>query len=129
MKSLILVSSLLLLATPAFAADSDEAIDPSVVSSLEYLGHLLAPARIARGMTPKEVLTQLGSPNAKLAPSVWAYWDFKAKDAPRGDKFDAALVVFADNHVALVKLCDSKTVRAFLAQQEAKAAKNAVVAK
>jgi hypothetical protein len=128
MKKLILAATLLL-ATARLAPASDEATDPVATADLELLARLLAPACVARGMTPKEVQANLGTPSAELAANVWAYWDFKAKDAPRGDRFDAALVIFANNHVERVKLCDGKAVRTFLAQQDARRAKNAVAAK
>lgn len=124
---LLLRSLLFATATLAFADDTKPA--PSTTTDFDLLERLLAPARITRGMAPQKVHEALGSPNAQLAPNVWAYWDFKAKDTPFGDQFDAALVIFADNRVKTIKLCDSKTVRAFIAQREAKATNTAIAAK
>ncbi|MBI5769333.1 MAG: hypothetical protein HZA93_16185 [Verrucomicrobia bacterium] len=132
MKNILLTA--LTLATTSLALAADTASSPSdftdrELADLEFLARQLAPARLARGMTPQEVHTILGAPHAQLAPNIWAYWNFKAKDAPRADQFDAALVIFADNRVKTIKLCDGKTVRAFVAQQEAKSAKGAVAKK
>ncbi|MBM3855426.1 MAG: hypothetical protein FJ399_20110 [Verrucomicrobia bacterium] len=118
MKKLHLIALLLVAtATPACATDEAAALLPS--PELAYLAHLLAPARIARGMSPAEVQASIGAPNATLAPNVWVYWNFKAKDTPGGDRCDTALVVFAHNRVDRVKLCEGAPVRAFIARQEA----------
>ena len=128
MKKLLLLSSLALLAaTSAIASDDTPA--PTTSTEFDLLEKLLAPLHIARGMTPKDVQARLGAPGAKLAANIWVYWDFKAKNAPRGDKSDTLLVIFSENRVQRIRLCDSQPVRTFLAQQELKATKNAVAAK
>jgi hypothetical protein len=126
MNKNIVLTALAFAATALALADEQY---PGPSADVEYLAKLLAPPAIGRGMTPGEVHAQFGAPNTQLAPNIWVYWNFKAKDAPRGDQFDAALVIFADNRVQRVRLCDSKPVRAFIAQQEARAAKNAVASK
>ena len=123
MKNLLLAS--LLLASPTFVRADDDPSNSANTVALEYIARLMAPARVARGMSPQEVQTNLGAPRAQLAPNIWVYWDFKAKDVPHGDKFDAALVIFAHNRVERVKLCDGEAVRTFLAQQEARTVKAA----
>ena len=131
-KQLLLLASSLLLAAATVASAFDENPAPSTTTDLDLLERLFAPANVARGMTPQDVRASLGAPNTTLAPHIWVYWNFKAKDTPRAENADTLLVIFAENRVQRIRLCDSKPVRTFLAQQEvkaAKAAKTAVAAK
>ena len=107
----------------SLALADDQKPAPSTTTEFDLLERLLAPVGIARGMTPQDVFAKLGRPGAQLAANIWAYWDFKAKNAPRADQCETLLVIFAENRVQRVRLTDSKPVRTFLAQQETKAAK------
>lgn len=127
MKSILLALLTLAAVSLAFASESDRSLNSST-SEYDMLERMFAPIRLSRGMTPQAVRDTLGQPDATLAPNVWVYWDFKPKDAPRAGKTDTLLLIFAENRVQRLRLVDSRPVRAIIAQQQAKAASNAIAA-
>jgi outer membrane protein assembly factor BamE (lipoprotein component of BamABCDE complex) len=125
MKTLLLATSLLLAAavtTPAFALPEESNTDPATEPTITVA---LKP-----GMPRADVRTLLGTPSTMLDPNVWVYWDFQAKGRPAKENLDALIVVFRNDRVSLVKLADSRPVRAFIAQREkAKSTGTAVASK
>jgi outer membrane protein assembly factor BamE (lipoprotein component of BamABCDE complex) len=124
MKTLLLATSLLLaaaVATPAFALPEESNTDPAEPT---------ITVALKPGTPRDDVRTLLGTPSTMLDPNVWVYWDFQAKGRPAKENHDALIVVFRNDCVSLVKLADSRPVRAFIAQREkAKSAGTAVASK
>lgn len=127
MKKILLTLVTLTAASLAFASEPDR-YPTTATPEFDLLERLFAPLQLSRGMTPQAVHDALGQPAATLAPNVWVYWDFKAKDTPRAGKADTLLVVFSENRVQRLRLVDSQLVRAILAQHQAKSARNVIAA-
>lgn len=110
--SLVLSAALL---APAFALDPSSRSESDAVVPLSY------DPVVAHGMSRETVELTFGRPDAKLSADMWVYWDFKARDVPGKDAFDTLIIGFGDDHVTLLKLSRSEPVRAFIAQQKARA--------
>jgi hypothetical protein len=125
MKPLPAIRSLVLsaaLVVPVFA------VVPSTSSEVDAIVPLNSEAAVAHGMSRAMVEFMFGVPGARLSRDVWVYWNFKAKNVPGADAFDALVVGFTGDRVTLLRLSRSEPVKAFIAQQEARAQKIALIA-
>src|SRR4051812_30041002 len=121
MKTLQLIISSFLLATAfssaALAGDS---------RSSDLMVRLTDRPYVERGMTRETVREVFGMPSAQLSRDVWVYFDFQAvnpvargtQNSAAAQKQDTLVVAFKDDRVSLIRACDSKPVRALIAQQE-----------
>ena len=103
------------LLAPAFA------IQPSTPPLSDAIVALSPNPHVSRGMPRETVEFMLGKPNEKLSADAWVYWNFKARGVPVTDGVDTLVVGFTDDRVTLIRLSKSGPVRAFIAQQKAKA--------
>ncbi len=125
MKNLLLASLALcaLLATPTLAQSplNEATAHPSF--SLE------GKSSVATGMTREAVTLLLGTPSETIGGNVWVYWNFNVTNLSATAKQDTLVLVFSDYRVSAMRLCESKPVRALIAQQKASATSKTVVAK
>lgn len=101
----------------AGATDVQPLLDPLIsLPSRPYLD---------RGMSRETVHEMFGAPSVRLSPDAWVYFDVEptnsiaagtGKPLAAGQQ-DALLVGFTDGRVTLLRLCDSRPVRAFIARQ------------
>jgi len=123
MKKLLLARSFVLSAalfSSPIATTADEA---------DLLVPLLAPRRVANGLSRDELKAAAGAPDLVLDGHVWVYWSFHPSKVPAAQNLDTLLVVFAQDRVSFFKFCASEPVRAAIAQRKARAAKTAVAVK
>lgn len=114
MKNLLIATALL---AATFSTSASTFTTTPDVSLPDYMV-LTSRAYAGKGMSPTDVETTLGAASAKLSNDVWVYWDFKATNVPAAHHFDTLVVVFSKGRVTTLRLCDSKPVRAFVAQQQ-----------
>jgi hypothetical protein len=88
-----------------------------------------AARRVAVGMTRPELKWAAGAPDVALDANVWIYWDFRVREVSADKNHDALLVVFEGDRVKFFKFTASAPVRAFIAQQAAKAKNSPVASK
>jgi hypothetical protein len=123
MKKLLLLTALvfsMLSPVSALAQDTNDALRSIVL--------LTGNARVELGMTPEQVTTQLGAPSVKLGDEVWAYWDFRAAGRPRGERYNALLVVFAKGRTSVLRLTERLQVEVAVARLQRNSNKVGVVA-
>ena len=123
MKKLVLSSAILavscLLPFPSSAQSEPSRDDQALVP-------LIAPRRVAVGMTRDALKAAAGAPDVMLDATVWVYWDFRVREVPADMNHDALLVVFEKDRVKFFKFTASAPVRAFIARQQGAAAARAV---
>jgi hypothetical protein len=83
---------------------------------------------IENGLKRESVIQRLGQPCAKLSPDAWVYFNFQPRERreayvhlERPRTLDTALVLFENDRVVHIRLCDSQPVRAFIATLKSKA--------
>jgi outer membrane protein assembly factor BamE (lipoprotein component of BamABCDE complex) len=125
MKSLLLVTSLVLSAVSAASSFAQE----SLTASPEALVLLSSQAHARVGMSREDLVDQLGEPAEKLSASVWVYTDFRAKDRPVSEQANALVVVFEKDKVTRLRLTDNAAMKTVIAKVRANAHKDAKVAR
>ena len=124
MKSLLLVTSLVLSAVSAASSFAQE----SLTVSPEALVLLSSQAHARIGMSREDLVDQLGEPAEKLSASVWVYTDFRAKDRPVSEQANALVVVFEKDRIIRLRLTDNAAMKMVIAKVRANALKDAKVA-
>ena len=125
MKNLVFISSLLLSVIFASSSFARDAVDSASESLVSFGANPCAKT----GMSPEEVLSQLGAPSEKLSDNHWAYWNFRIAGAPRGARGDALVVVFTNGRVSLLRFTERSLVEAAIAKARVNAAKSSAIAK
>jgi outer membrane protein assembly factor BamE (lipoprotein component of BamABCDE complex) len=123
MKNILLLSALIFsAASTAFAQNN----------STDTAAALFLPdsdVSVARGMTREAVSLMLGVPSETVATNVWIYWGFRGKGTPEGTKADTLVIVFSDDRVSTLRLCESKPAREYVAKLKAKSTPKTASAK
>jgi hypothetical protein len=90
---------------------------------------------IESGMKRDAVVQMLGQPCARLSPDAWVYFNFQPRERreanvhlERPRTLDTALVLFENDRVIQIRLCDSKPVRAYIATVNSKARPEPLIA-
>ena len=73
--------------------------------------------RIQKGMTRAQVREEFGEPTV-LAPNVWAFFNLKFLTTPSAARCDAMMLRFEQDRVCEIRLCESESLRALIAQLE-----------
>lgn len=82
---------------------------------------------VSLGMSLGHVEAIFGPPSVELAKNIWVFLDFKAVGGSNEVKHDALMIVFTNNRVSRIRLVQSQSVHAFIAQRQ-KVSAAAVVA-
>lgn len=114
MKICYLLSALIFAAAQGAAAQTITTETPSAIFSED------SDVSVARGMSREAVSFMLGLPSETLGTDVWVFHDFRGRGAAAAENLDTLLVVFADDRVTRLRLCDGGPVRELIAKQKAK---------
>lgn len=125
MKNIFLLASLALSAVLTLPALAQSPHSEDASSAFFFEGK----AAVAKGMTREDVTLLLSTPSETIGGNVWVYWNFNATNIPAAANHDTLVLVFSDYRVSAMRLCESTSVRALIAQQKAPAPSKTVVAK
>jgi hypothetical protein len=80
-------------------------------------------------MSREAVSFKLGLPSETLGTDVWFFYNFRGRGAAAAENLDTLLVVFVDDRVTTLRVCDSRPVRELIAKQKVKRAPKTASAK
>jgi hypothetical protein len=123
MKKFYLLSALIFAAAQGAAAQTITTETPSAIFSED------SDVSVARGMSREAVSFMLGLPSETIGTDVWFFYNFRGRGAAAAENLDTLLVVFADDRVTTLRVCDGRPVRELIAKQKAKRAPKTASAK